>query len=432
VALQDLTPQLRTRLSRLERVVGLFVGLATLLMVAGLAYYVYQRAERRGTFDSKVPYFTFARSAAGLKVGQSVMLMGREVGEITEIELQPPGDYYDVFVAFKVKEPYFGYLWEDSRVKIVASDFLGGRVLELTKGTNGPATYLFRQFKEVPIDEVEAFAGTNTVWFVDEVYDETGTNILARPMDPVSTNNLPAIIRSRSITSLRLINDPNPTRQPTGIWDHQIARYRSPETDEQTRKGYFLVPDEAPALADRLEKVVNTVESALPNILDLTNRVNRVLDNSALAALHADELLVAARPIVADLNQFSKSLSGQRGALGDWLLPPEMSRQITVALSSANSLLTNSDARVTGVAVDLDRTLANLATITANLRAQVTANTNIVGGHSRLIIHTDDMVQGLKRHWLLRSAFKDKPGDSAPSRSGRTPARSPRDMGLDR
>src|SRR2546427_10575352 len=88
MALQDLTPQLRTRLSRLERVVGLFVLLATLLLLAGLAFYIHQRAERKGWFLRKLPYYTFVRSAAGLKVGQPITLMGREVGAITEI--QPP------------------------------------------------------------------------------------------------------------------------------------------------------------------------------------------------------------------------------------------------------------------------------------------------------------------------------------------------------
>jgi len=432
VALQDLTPQLRTRLSRLERVVGLFVGLATLLMMAGLAYYIYQTAKRKGTFDTKVRYYTFARSAAGLKIGQSVKLMGREVGEITQLELQPPGDYYDVFVAFDVKEPYFGYLWEDSRAKIGASDFLGNRFIELTKGTNGPVTYLFREFKEVALDQVGSLIGTNDVRFVDEIYDEWVTNILAKPMDRLTTTNLLTIANARSVTTIRLIDTPTVTKKPTGIWDHTAARYKAPDADQETRKGYFLVPDEAPALADRLEKVVSTVEGALPNILELTNRVNRVLDNSALTAAHADELLMAARPIVTNLTLITGNLTGPRGSLGEWILPPELSRQITQALISANTLLTNSDARLTGAAVDLDQTLENLAKITGNLHAQVKANTNIVSEVSTLIIDADDMVQGLKRHWLLRSAFKNKPGESTPSQPAPRRARSPRDQSTDR
>ena len=48
MALQDLTPQLRTRLNRMERVVGWFVLLATLLLLFGFGYYLYKTAERKG------------------------------------------------------------------------------------------------------------------------------------------------------------------------------------------------------------------------------------------------------------------------------------------------------------------------------------------------------------------------------------------------
>src|SRR6185436_14051438 len=99
MAVQDLTPQLRTRLSRLERVVGWFVTVATLLLVAGLAYYIYQVAERKGWFLKKMPYFTFVKNATGLSVGDRVKLMGFDIGEITEITAQPPEDaFYNVYV----------------------------------------------------------------------------------------------------------------------------------------------------------------------------------------------------------------------------------------------------------------------------------------------------------------------------------------------
>jgi hypothetical protein len=50
--------------------------------------------------------------------------------------------------------------------------------------------------------------------------------------------------------------------------------------------------------------------------------------------------------------------------------------------------------------------LENLANITSNLNAQVQANTNMLGNISKAVADTDDLVQGLKRHWLFRSAFK--------------------------
>ncbi len=430
--LQDLTPQLRTRLSRLERLVGLFVAVATLLLLGGLAYYIYETALRKGWFDRKLPYFTFVRSAAGLKVGDPVKLMGFDVGEITRITAQPAEDrYYDVFVAFRVKEPYYGYLWEHSRAKVGASDFLGKRFIEVTKGTNGAPSYLFREIKEVAVGDAESFLGTPSALFVDEIYDDRRTNLLARPFDPLTKEVLDKIIAAASVTTLRLIDTTNETRTPTGIWDYQEARYKP--FNRQTYKGYFLVPDESAALTERLEAVVNVVEAALPNLLDLTNRMQRVLDTAAATAEHADQLLASARPVMTNLTQITGNLSDPHGSLGEWLFPTNFSPQLTQTLANANVILTNSDARLTTLALNLDLSLDNLANITSNLHAQVNAHTNLVGELARLLINADDFVQGLKRHWLLRSAFKGKssvsakPSDASPAKAAPSRARSPKD-----
>ena len=57
--LQDLTPQLRTRLNRMERAVGWFIMLATLLLLFGFGYYIYNTAESRGWFKIKAQYFIY-------------------------------------------------------------------------------------------------------------------------------------------------------------------------------------------------------------------------------------------------------------------------------------------------------------------------------------------------------------------------------------
>ena len=90
MALQDLTPQLRTRLSRMERAVGWFVALAMVLLVLGFAYYVYHTAESKGWFLTKAPYYTFTDRATGLKLGDPVMLMGLAVGQITRMVPMAP------------------------------------------------------------------------------------------------------------------------------------------------------------------------------------------------------------------------------------------------------------------------------------------------------------------------------------------------------
>ena len=42
-------------------------------------------------------------------------------------------------------------------------------------------------------------------------------------------------------------------------------------------------------------------------------------------------------------------------------------------------------------------------------------NTNILGEISRAIVNADSFVQGLKRHWLLRSAFRTKDTNAPPA-----------------
>src|SRR5689334_1486358 len=103
MAVQDLTPQLRTRLSRLEKVVGWFVTIAALLLLGGLAYYIHHLAESKGWFITKAPYFTYLESAAGIKEGDKVRLMGAEAGQIKTIKPMPPGPGRDnIYVEFEM------------------------------------------------------------------------------------------------------------------------------------------------------------------------------------------------------------------------------------------------------------------------------------------------------------------------------------------
>jgi len=82
-----------------------------------------------------------------------------------------------------------------------------------------------------------------------------------------------------------------------------------------------------------------------------------------------------------------------------WALGTNGNSQIQGALMNLNSLLANTD-------TNLDALLINVSDITGSLSAQVRGNTNLVGGVYKTIVDVDDLVQGLKRHWLLRSAFK--------------------------
>lgn len=365
---QDLTPQLRTRLSRLERVVGLFVTVATLLLLGGLGYYVYKTGQRKGWFLTKAPYFTYLRSGAGLKLGDPVRLMGFDAGEITRITAEDPDKQWNVYVEFVIHAPYYGYIWTDSRVDVKSAGLLGNRYLEVTKGgTSGSTNKLYSSYKE----------------------------------------------KNGKLTEIYLHQE--------GVYTNFV-------------KGapgalYQLYANEPPELSSQMDAVVQTAKDALPNFLALTNPLVRILTNTANATARLDDLITGARPLLTNLTLISEHLRDPKGSLGEWFFPTNLSQQLTQTLTSANTALTsahvavtNTDARLGLLVSNLNESLENLASLTSNLNAQVQANTNMLTGISTLVTNTDNLVQGLKRHWLLRSAFKTK-ATNAPA--GAPPKRSP-------
>ncbi|MGI8966561.1 MAG: MlaD family protein, partial [Limisphaerales bacterium] len=345
MALQDLTPQLRTRLGRVERIVGLFVTIATLLLLAGLAYYIYHTGKRHGWFVTKAPYFTYVDSAAGLNVGEPVKLMGFNVGEITKITAEDPGKQYDVYVEFNIRAPYYGYLWNDSRVKVTSTDLLGNRSLEVTKG------------------------GTSG-----------------------KTNNLHATYHEKD-------------KNLTEIWLEHEGVYTN---FTKTTKPYWLMADESPAVTKRMEKLADQIEKALPNIWDFTNKLSGVLTNVSGAASQFNSILVQTRPALTNLTLISENIRDPHGSLGEWLIPTNLHRQLEHTLKSADATVSSADTNLNLTISNLNRSLDNLANLTSNLNSQVQINTNILSEISAAIIHSDELMQGLKRHWLLRSAFKTK------------------------
>jgi ABC-type transporter Mla subunit MlaD len=339
--IHDLSPQLRTRLRRMEKVVGLFVALAAVLLVAGFTYYLYHTAERKGWFTPKCPYYTFVQSADGLNIGDPVLLMGFSVGEITVIEAEPPESSYNVYVGFDVKQPYYGYIWSDSRARISGGSFLGGRRLEVLKGRTGTPT----------------------------AYEQDG-------------------------------------RVAYVLVDGRRLAF------EDHRPSVFLAADEAPALTERAERLVGQLEESLPR---LTGKLEAVLGNAEQLSARLDEVVAQTKPVVANLNAITTNLRNPNGSLGNWILPPDLRKRLETTLEAADANLSV-----------LSSTLRGFDAVTGSVRTQLDANPDLLGEVSGLARDADDLVQGLKRHWLLRSAFPQPEAGKSQRRRGPLPGLPPR------
>jgi len=384
--LQDLTPQLRTRLNKMERAVGWFVFLASALLVFGFGYYIYHTAEHKGWFKTKAQFVTYVQSSAGLKVGDPIYLMGFQVGTITLVHPRPPGDVRHVEVRLEVLDPYFRYVWSQGSFVKVNAGFLGTSQLEVTRATNGYALCVTQPIFYKTISELkELVAAQPGEWQLSQFVFDAQSNIVFKPYQPydgLTQSNLD-LLASLNLKSNSVFAYNNKARGKAivAVWSEPLHRYDF--YDRKNSPPVELPAQESVPVAERLDKLVGQIEIALPNILSLTNKISAVLDNAANATSNLNNTLVAAQPLV----------------------------------TNANALVINVDTNLNLLTRQVGATLENLAGITSNLNVQVQSNSNMLGGISKAVADADDLVQGLKRHWFLRSAFKTKATNAPPAKA---------------
>jgi ABC-type transporter Mla subunit MlaD len=180
-------------------------------------------------------------------------------------------------------------------------------------------------------------------------------------------------------------------------------------------KGYWLPMQEAPPLGDRLERVAKQAEEALPNILNLTNRLQTVLDNAAELTSNLNRSVDKLQPTLESVALITGNLRDPKGSLGEWILPTNINTRLDSTLGQLNNTLGSADAVLEVTETNLATVLSNfnlslisLAGITSNLNAQIGQNSNLVMNIDSAIRNADTLMQGLKKHWFLRSAFKEK------------------------
>ncbi len=408
MALQDLTPQLRTRLSRMERAVGWFVFLATALLLFGFGYYIYHTAERKGWFVIKAKFFTYVQSSAGLNAGDPVFMMGFPVGQITSVHPMPPGDRHNVRVEFEVRDNYFRYIWTGgSYVKINAAGFLNQRQLEVTRGTNGPAICVTQPAFIKTIPELEQLITTETNrWQLYQDVLDANSNIVFGAYTMLTQSNLERMAQlNLESNSICAYDNKIKASRVVASWHRRTHRY---ENFAPGSEDVGLRAVESPPVSDQLQAMVNQIQQALPGILALTNKLAAILDNSANATSNLNATLVDARPMITNFALVSAQLR-EPGGPGVWALGTNGNEQLQGALAHANALLASTDTNLTAI-------LLQLADITSNLNAQVQANTNMLSTISKTVADTDGFVQGLKHHWLLRSAFKARATNAPPAK----------------
>jgi ABC-type transporter Mla subunit MlaD len=338
-------------------------------------------------------------------------MMGFPVGDITRIHVTEPGDPHNVLVEFEVRDTYFRYIWTGgSFVKVNSADFLGKRQLEVTRGTNGPAISVTQPgaWKTIPeLEQILAVASEANHWQLYQDVLDVNSNVVFHAYTALDKSNLQVLAGMNLETNSVFVFDNRVVyKRIVASWHRRTHRYENLASGSEDVR---LRAVETPPISDQLQAMVAQVQSAVPNILALTNKLAAVLDNAAEATSNLNTAIIAAQPMLTNFAIVSAQLREPGGPLV-WALGTNGNGQLQGALTNVNSLLANTDTNLAAL-------LINLSDITSNLNAQVQANTNLLGGISKSVADADDLVQGLKRHWLLRSAFKTKATNAPPLKS---------------
>ena len=386
--------------------------LATALLLFGFGYYIYHTAERKGWFVIKAKFHTYVQSSAGLNVGDPVLMMGFQVGQITRIHAMPPRDPRNVRVEFEILDPYFRYLWTGgSYLKVNAADFLGKRELEITRGTNGYELVVTQPVFVKTIDELKQLVAQEPgQWQLSQEVFDANSNLVFGTYTTLDESNLQVLagmnLASNSVYAYN--NQEKDKHSIVASWDGRAGahHYKIFAPGDDTA---YIHAVESPPVSDQLQAMILQVQLALPNVLALTNKISAVLDNTADATSNLNVAVAGTRPLLTNFAALSEQLR-EPGGLGVWMLGTNGAQQTqsVVADVDTNLLL-------------LSLTLDHLADITSNLNEQVQANTNMLGAISKTVSDADDFVQGLKRHWLFRSAFKKENKTNAPPSSSLPP-----------
>lgn len=119
---------MKIRFNKYEKVAGLFVGVAIVASVTGLAGV----AIKNGWFESKVKYATELESADGVHNGTAVQISGLRVGAVTSVTLESD---HRVRITFEVLEKFANKIRKDSSVQMYRPFILADKVLDISVGS---------------------------------------------------------------------------------------------------------------------------------------------------------------------------------------------------------------------------------------------------------------------------------------------------------
>ena len=307
------------RTQRSDIVVGVFVMLAFLLLVV-TAFFVVR--ERR-IFETRVGYHTVFKESYGIAPGNSVTMVGMEVGRVTDVHFTEENQ---IRVQFNVLVSYVDRVRQDSVVEVQSPPGLGGIIggtgLKISLGGRDKALLppggMVTGVDPMGIDEILAY-------FQDEQAGERGKDVLASIEHLVHSLGKPEGPVQSMLGDVAAVT--SEVRNNTGRSAEVYAEIlRALKLINRLLGGVGVRVADAGRILEDVQESTGHVKAALAGTPDTVAKVNLFLDGLA-------GLLVGVDRIVADL----KVVSAQAGPLSQEV--PTLLAQVDAQLKHLDEVM---------------------------------------------------------------------------------------------
>ncbi len=340
-------------LKRVNRVVGIFVLLAAVIILLSLAYAA--RVQRWFSPGKRIEVLLPTQGSFGLSPGADVVMLGAPAGRVLDVGFKP-GEEGRMRAEIEIRSDFAAFVRQDSKGTIRKKfGVAGDAFMEVSRGHGA----------ELPEKDAT----------ITSTADEVPTELLQVLVDELRRGVVPAVEEAR-VGIHEWTELGRGLRADDGGLMRFLAALRSVTEDIEQGRGTIgrLARDEE--LGERVERLVVGLEETVTG-LKLT------VENLARAS--------------SDLAEFARVARGESEAL------PGLTNQVRESLT-----------RLDGLLGDFRNVLSDAPAMVRDLRQSAAALPALVLQAQETLREAERLIEGLQRHWLFRGSV---PPEATPTLS---------------
>ena len=323
------------RIQHWDRYVGFFVLLAILILIATLVFV----ARGQKWFEKRNRYVATFAKVQGLKPGAPVTISGMEVGSVKSFRLNAQGK---VDVQMEVMESYQDFIRGDSQVTI-ASALLGGKTLEIKRGSpNFPVAaeghILLSQEPRELTDLLQEIDVKTPLKKVDEALEnlKSLTTKLNSPEGELFTilknvEFISAQLKEGQGTAGAILRDRKLYQEVTAA--AESANRSATHLEEITAKAAGI-SRELPAMVQQVDGRIREVQGILGDVKKATAELPLILENVKQTTAEGPAIAASVKDISRDVREITGDVKKTTPEL------PELVHQAQETIEDADQIIT--------------------------------------------------------------------------------------------